>query len=152
MPLAPKRRMDKLSNKEVLKRYQEWYKVKFNDSAPLTDEIMLRGFGHILYAKAIIAVYTTLKYNIDDMLRYCDFVFNSWSNVTGTGATVRYFPNWLASSAMMEQYRDSIKTAIIKKKSEIHSTYSDHSYVGKSRDKAFVPGVTMNGKKSIHRD
>jgi hypothetical protein len=152
MPLIPKQRHKRLSSKEILGKYQEWYRVKFVEEAPLTDEIYIKSFGHIVYAKMIIALYAIFKYNIDSLLSYCEFIFKSWSSTSGTGATIRYFPNWLASQAMVDQYYQSIKTARVKKKTESHPTYSDHEYIGKSKDVTFVPGEVMDGSESVYRN
>jgi len=134
-----------MSPKEILRRYQEWYAGKFNEEAPLTEEISLRNFGHVAYCKAVIAIAATFKYDCDKMISYCDFVFKSWSETTGVGATIRYFPNWLASQSMIDQFNEALRSARIKKKSESHPTYSDHGGYGKSRDKPLVLGE-MHGK------
>jgi len=152
MPLIPKQHRKRLSAKELLGQYQEWYKVKFSEEALLTEEIFVRNFGHILYAKLMLAIYAILKYDVDDLFLYCDFVFKSWSETSGHGATIKYFPNWLASQAMIDQFGQSIKTAKIKRKTESHPTYSDHSYVGESKDVVFVPSGVMYGSKPIHRN
>ena len=139
MPLIPKRNNVRLSTKELLKKYQEWYIPKFKEEAPLTSEICLRNYGHIVYAKALLVVYNIFNKDIDRMIDYCEFIFDSWSSASGGGATIRYFPNWLVSSAMIAQYNDSIKSKLIKKKSELHATYSCHDNVGQSNDSTFIP-------------
>jgi hypothetical protein len=151
MPLIPKRHNGQVTIKELLRRYQEWYCGKFNEDAPLTSEINIRGYGHVYYSKIVIVIYNVFKKDINEMIRYCDFIFKSWSEASGGGATIRFFPNWLASTAMMAQYGDSIKTAMVKKKSECHATYSDHSSIGKSKDTEFVSEL-MYGTKSISRN
>lgn len=151
MPLIPRRHRKKIPIKELLRRYQEWYVGRFNEEAPLTFEICLKTHGHIAYYKIIIVIYNIFKNDIDEMLRYCEFIFKSWSEASGGGATIRFFPNWLASQAMIAQYRDSIRTSIIKKKSECHSTYSDHSSCGRSKDTAFAPEL-LYGARAVFRN
>jgi hypothetical protein len=123
-----------MTKAEIIEVYQNWYLQKFNEKAVLTDEILLRGFGHIRYVYIVLVLFEGFN-DKETFLKYCDFIFDNWSSVNGTGAMVRYFPNWLASSSMKVQFKDYLKTMKIKERNcTSHPTYSEHSYVGKSVD------------------
>jgi hypothetical protein len=147
--LKPKCHDKRLSVKNLLSKYQDWYMPKFHEEAPLSFEIFLRGFGHVQYAKAVATLYAIFKYNYHDMIDYADFVFKSWSATTGNGASIKYFPNWLVSVAMISQYKDSIKTSKIKKTVEEHRTYSVHK-TEMSKDTVFYfsPTGALNAAKA----
>lgn len=124
-----------MTKRDAVEAYCNWYKAKFGESADLLYEVIIRGFGHIQYVKIILTL--AKKFQDNEMfLQYCDFIFESWSSAKGGGATVKYFPNWLASSSMMEQFNDYLKTNKIKNRNvSLHPTYSEHGYAGKSIDK-----------------
>ena len=146
MSLKPKCHRKRLAIRDLLYKYQSWYTPKFYGEAPLSSEINIRGFGHVKYFKAIVVLYSIFNYNYDDMINYANFVFKSWSATSGNGASIKYFPNWLISNNMISQYRDSAKTLMIKKTTEEHATYSDHSQIGQSHDTTFKIGVIIGEK------
>lgn len=140
-----------MNKRETIEIYVEWYKTKFNCDVVLFDTINVKSIGNIKYVNIILTIAKYFENDKDRFIEYLEFVFTNWSNTTGHGATIKYFPNWIASPAVLSQFEDHAKTLKIKNKfNNQHATYSEHEYIGVSDD---VPlAMDANGKGTIYRD
>jgi hypothetical protein len=83
------------------------------------------------YITVVLDVFQKLNKNIDVFSKYLQFVYSQWKKC---GASKIYFINWVASDKVINLFLSKNTNGPVEKS----ATYSDHTYIGISKDEDIV--------------